>query len=350
VGVRDNFFDLGGHSLLAVRLFARLEREIGRRIPLSVLFEAPTVEGLAKVLGSSNEDTRPWRSLVAVRRAGSNVPIFAVHAGAGQVLFYQSLVRALGEDQPFYGLQAPAGLDGADRPYGNYRTIEDLAELYVSEVRRVRPHGPYVLAGSCAGGPIALEMAQRLQADGESVGPLLVFDAWLANTGGWLVGRSQRHWRNLKELKGWQRILYVGQRGVKGVHWRLTHFYRRVRPHAVRAWSKARGKKVPQEIIDKLFLQSSMSMAASYRPRPFAGRVLLFRSDDYSQVLDDIYEHSQTLGWGGLSGCEVEVVSMPGNHLDALTGSTVVEVARIIRERLDSSLFGLEVSVRRGAR
>ena len=48
IGIRDNFFDLGGHSLLAVRLFAEIEKVFSQRPPLSRLFQAGTIEHLAK--------------------------------------------------------------------------------------------------------------------------------------------------------------------------------------------------------------------------------------------------------------------------------------------------------------
>jgi amino acid adenylation domain-containing protein len=50
VGIGDNFFDLGGHSLLATQIVARVRDAFQTELPLSKLYENPTVEGIIDAL------------------------------------------------------------------------------------------------------------------------------------------------------------------------------------------------------------------------------------------------------------------------------------------------------------
>lgn len=172
VGIRDNFFELGGSSLQAARLFTAIEQTFGRNLPLSTLFTAPTIEQLADLMGQDGEAVS-WSPLVAIQPQGSKAPLFCIHGAGGNVLMYRELLPHLDPDQPIYGLQA-VGLDGMEAPLSK---LEEIAAIYLQEIRTVQPEGPYFLLGLSAGGVIAFEMAQILRQQGQEVALLGLIDS-----------------------------------------------------------------------------------------------------------------------------------------------------------------------------
>jgi acyl carrier protein len=63
VGVEDNFFDLDGNSLLAIQIVTRLRRAFDIELPMTSLFDAPTVSKLARKVKELKSEPAPVSQL-----------------------------------------------------------------------------------------------------------------------------------------------------------------------------------------------------------------------------------------------------------------------------------------------
>jgi amino acid adenylation domain-containing protein len=333
VGVHDNFFELGGHSLLAIKLFAQIEKAFGKRPPLTTLFNAPTVEQLAKVLQSEGWSTKS-ATLIAIQPNGSKPPFFCVHGFGGGVLDYGELARLLGSDQPFYGLQA-RGIDGVTPIHTR---IEDMASDYIEALRTVQPHGPYYLGGYCYGGVVAFEMARQLLGRGEAVGLIGVFDGYapVRRTPRTIVGRFRALISFLRNLPYWLRDYmqlgreqFVARMGTRLRTLARAIFRRPGRPMDVRLEDVLPNvDQIP--LMHQNLMQVHLRATRQYHPGPYPGIVTLFRV----RAMSLFRAADPEMGWGTLAQHGVEVRMIGGGHNTILEHPGVDSLA----EHLSASL------------
>ena len=147
-----------------------LDVEIGIRS----LFEAPTVEALAKRLVHGRPALSDFEVLLPIRPVGTKLPLFCIHDAGGFSWPYSKLIRHIPVEHPIYGLQARNLTQRARRP----RSIDEMAEDYVRLIRKIQPSGPYNLLGWSFGGLVAHAVATQLQANGEEVALLALLDSY----------------------------------------------------------------------------------------------------------------------------------------------------------------------------
>ncbi|MGL5922312.1 amino acid adenylation domain-containing protein [Chroococcidiopsis sp.] len=329
IGVSDNFFELGGHSLLAVQLFTQIESKFGKKLPLATLFQAPTIEQLANIVGGS-EQLVSWSSLVAIQPHGDRYPLFCIHALGGNVLGYQKLVRHLGAEQPVYGLQA-RGLDGKQNPHTK---VEDMAADYIQEMRTVQPNGPYLLCGFSSGGTVAFEMARQLQAQGEEVALLAMFDtysprlfihnpslfrtiySYLRTL--WQLPLPEKQTYFLQKLD-WIHSLLTGKQSSKYDLWNNYALSENANPYDM--------------VLIEALKQATM---VDYVPQSYSGRVALFTS---KEVLRWCYS-TPDRGWNSFVEPGVEIHEIPGTHLGLLDEPNVQVLASKLKNCLEQAQVG----------
>jgi thioesterase domain-containing protein len=325
IGVRDDFFELGGHSLLAVRLLARTERALGETFALSRLFQTPTVERLANLLRQRKRDIS--RSpLVPIQPRGTRPPFFCVHPGGGNVLCYADLSRSLGSEQPFYAFQAQ-GLDGSQPPLTR---IEDMAALYVREMRSVQPAGPYRLGGWSVGGTVAYEMARQLAAQGERVALLALFDT-AAPVGGEDVAPLD----DVALLLGFAQDLGISpdQFQVDAAEFNLLAQDEKL----ACLWEQAQLANLLTPDIElaqvrnllRVF-EANVRARDAYAGSGYDGDITLFKA---SAGAEDS-EPESSKGWAQWTGREIEVLPTPGSHYTLLRRPHVEILAERLSERL----------------
>ncbi len=294
VGIHDNFFELGGTSLLALRLFSNIEKTFGKNLPQATLFQAPTVEQQASLIQS--EWSPPWSSLVAIQPNGSKPPLFCVHALWGDVWYYYDLACCLGSEQPFYGLQGQS-LDGKQAPHTR---IEDMAAHYIREIRTLQPQGPYYIGGWCVGGQVAVEIAQQLQAQGEKVAMLVLFDAWGPEYFKPLPFHmvASRKLRKLLRFELKEKLSYV----LEGLYYK---FYSHNRPEPP--------LQAVKQAVHAAHEQAVKQAIKDYVPQVYSGRAILFQTT-YQPPDAELREIDPQYGWGSLIAGGLEIHEVPGNH------------------------------------
>ncbi|MDH3942579.1 MAG: AMP-binding protein [Anaerolineae bacterium] len=330
VGVVDNFFDLGGDSLLAAQLFVEIEKEFGRKLPLSILYQASNVREQASILQQEPGDHR-WMPLVALNITGTKQPLFCFPGKGGNPIRFRHLAQRLGDDQPIYMLQS-RGLSGEQIPH---EELEAIGREFLSAVQEVQPQGPYNLIGSSFGGKVAYEVAQQLLAAGQKVDLLALIDTFgpgypqrlpqSTRAKKWLFDRMQyvaKHVGNLRVADWSGKIAYIAHY-IKEAGRLLVSL-----PRAL--LMDRRRKEIPRVLV--AVEKANLIASRAYQPSAYPGKVVLFRARQQPWGIHP----DPTLGWGSVKIDELEIHEVPGHHGSILFEPRVGKLAELLEHMLVS--------------
>ena len=285
LGVHDNFFDLGGDSLAAVSMLTGIEKLLGRKVPMYLITEHPTVESLAAALLQQAGDPHVMRNLGADT---GRVPLYLAVSGHGDLMRFQSLARALGNACDVHMLQPPL-----DKPIAE---IHELAELYAD---CVQAHGkrPGFVAGFSVGGIAALETARLLRQREVPLRGLFLIDT-----------------------------AYPASRLGGTAFWRLCSWL--VRRLHVQELS-LNGRRMGAMFNDPGLVSQVMALKG-YRPSGFDGPTLLLKSSGLSSWGRWLFAP-----WRRLMPKHLYEQQIPGLHGSIFEHGNISDLAQAITERMD---------------
>jgi acyl transferase domain-containing protein/thioesterase domain-containing protein len=339
IGADEDFFALGGHSLTAVRLFAQIKRLYAITLPLSTLFQAPTIAQLAALIAErtgisldATPETQPehaprhlrnWSPLVTIFKGDpERRPLFFVHGGGGNVVGCHSLAQYLGRDQTFYGLEA-LGADGSR--VEPHHSIEEMAACYLEAIRTVQSKGPYLFAGYSGGGVIAYEMAQMLRKAGDRTGLLLMLDT--------LCPTAIRDRPSLAEIV---KILLLNPVCIRNIVRNFALYRQNIRELQDQLQRTVEhylmGEDLPPDITSFRMLRNFVIAQTRYEVRPYDGGIVVLRAKniDFSFA-----RGGRQLGWQRHVTGPIHVHDFKCSHLTMVAEPTVRRVAATLRHYLD---------------
>ena len=168
IGPDDDLWDFGCDSLAAVEIVVGLADAGFDGVELTDLIDATTPSAIAARLRRPGAPTTA--PLSRLNAGGTRSPLWLMAGAGGSALAFRALAAELGAEQPVMALEAHA----IHRRARVDLSIESAAKRHLEIVRRVQPHGPYLLAGHSAGGLIAFETARLLAEDGQRVAAVLI--------------------------------------------------------------------------------------------------------------------------------------------------------------------------------
>ena len=187
------FADLGVDSLLTISILDAFKSETRMSLAATFFHENPTFTDVQKSLGvpaaphksprapseipamsigPSKESPRSKSVLLQGRPSPNRPALFLLPDGAGSLFSYISL-PTLPSGVAVYGLDSPFLASPKDYTV----SFEEVASIFIKEIRALQPQGPYMLAGWSLGGILAFEASRQLIAQGETVTHLVLIDS-----------------------------------------------------------------------------------------------------------------------------------------------------------------------------
>ncbi|MGC3982619.1 MAG: amino acid adenylation domain-containing protein [Steroidobacteraceae bacterium] len=324
VGANDNFFTLGGDSLLAVSLVLEIEHEFNIQLPLTRVLEYPTLSALAGCVQKGLTSDKGLKHVITLNAMGTRPPLVLFCGVGGYGFFFNGLVEQLGRDQPVYVVHA-VGADDVNESVDH--SIEELAQIYATQIVSVCPSGPLILGGYSFGAMIAFEVATQFERMGRQVPLVVSFDGPAPGHPQLLPLRQ----RLVKHVSDWLKLDGPGKR--RYLRERMMNMSRRL------GRLENDPRLSPENIDPAMAKRLSRVAAGLWRARDryqskqrMRSKLLLFKTAIPLEWPG--CRTNEVYGWNEYVTQPIDIVTLPGSHLEFFSTQNNVRLAEEIAGRI----------------
>ena len=329
LGVYDDFFEIGGHSLSAIRLVAKINLELSTNLDIAVLFEHPSIDSLAAKI--AEDSVVADHSLSALRdralpvlsklnNASDQPNLFCLPTVGGQSFTFLELAKQVEPNFGLYAFNAP-GINGIKRPL---ETVKEMADLYLKEMTKVNPDGPYILIGYSFGAKVLCELLENLRSTQMKVSHIFIIDASIPykRAKGIFDGRTEvdllRLWLKI-HLNRYDKVNRLKTSDLEG-------YSREEQVAMIQEEASFHGIELTRNFIKGAFsvwLKNHNNMYYLTGTEQVDIPVTLFATNE-----------ERDYGWSRVTTAKVNKILLEGDHFDVLKQKSCSAIAKHIRENL----------------
>ena len=258
----------------------------------------------------------PAQQVVRFHEDGSRTPMIVLN---NRSVYFQ-LARQLGEIGPS---STSCSITRMARSSCKSYAFEDFAAYAVRLIRWAQPRGPYVLGGHCVYGVLAFEAARQLQRMGEKVELVALFDSWAPGYRETMSGWDQ----HAASAAAAPSSLWPAPRAVPERRGRPERDRAQADPLPPRPAASGTGDPSGKHFAGEWFDDYLYDAVARYRPSPYDGDVVLFRSNEplRGRLFDE------RMGWGPLVSGSLKKVDVDSGHFDMFRERPAGEIASFLQ-------------------
>ena len=134
ISSQDNFFEIGGNSIKAIQVMSKVQKRLGKKTYLNLIFRQPTIKQMAAVIVGTDERLKNLETDSILLNGEHEKKVFFLPPGIGYSFAYMEYAKYL-DDYSVYGLNFIESAAPAESTAGILMNLQKDGEFIFSAIQ-----------------------------------------------------------------------------------------------------------------------------------------------------------------------------------------------------------------------